>query len=395
MKRLLWIGDAGCQSGFAKATHFTLDVLRHTWKVSVLGVNYRGDPNSYTSLYPMYPAGVKGDPFGVNRLEEIITRESPDVIVIQNDPWNIPRYMKRFGDQWPVIAALAVDGKNCRGRALNGLTLAIFWTQFALNEARAGGYAGPAAVVPLGVDLALFKPQEKRLARELLGLPPKLRDVFIVGNVNRNQLRKRLDLTILYFSEWVKSRNIDDAYLFLHVAPTGDVGYDCHQLAAYYGTANRLILVEPEVYNGVAEEKMPRVYSCFDVQVTTSQGEGWGLPTMEGMACGVPQIVPKWAALEEWCGEAAYQVNCPTTTVTPDNINSIGGIPDKAEFIEALDRMYQRKDVQAAYVKKGFELVNRPEYRWRHIGEQFRDVIDDALDLAIQVKAKKTDLVNA
>ena len=392
MRRLLWIGDAGCQSGFAKATHFTLDVLREAFDVAVIGINYRGDPHTYP--YPIFPAGIKGDPFGINRLDDVVARFSPEVIVIQNDPWNIPRYMKRFGDQWPVIAALAVDGKNCRGRGLNGLTLAVFWTQFALGEARAGGYAGHAAVVPLGVDLDLYQPQPKAEARLLLGLPSKFKSAFIVGNVNRNQLRKRLDLTIEYFAEWIRRTQITDAYLFLHVAPTGDDAHDCQQLAGYYGIANRLIYVEPEVFNGVDEVAMPRIYSAFDVQMTTTQGEGWGLTTMEGMACGVPQIVPQWAALGEWCGDAAVQIPCPTTCVTPNRINSIGGVPDREATIAALDRLYRDRAFYDEHQQRGYDLVRRPEYRWRDIGEEFTAVVEQALNLPVELRKKK-ELVDA
>ena len=387
LRKLLWVGDAGCESGFAKATHHILDVLRKYWDVSVLALNYRGDPHPYP--YPLYPAASGGDAFGVRRLAGIAQQVLPDVVVVQNDVWNMPAYMAKLANI-PTIGVLAVDGRNSRGRELNGLTLGIFWTQFGLNEARQGGYTGEGAVIPLGVDLNVYQPSDRVQSRLNRGLPPRIGKAFIVGNVNRNQPRKRLDLSIAYFAEWVRTKQISDAFLCLHVAPTGDVGYDCRQLAAYFGVANRLILFEPEVWHGIAEEQLAQTYSCFDVQINTGQGEGWGLTTMEGMACGIPQIHGNWAALGEWPTGASVQVECTTLACTPNNINAVGGIPDREQFIDALDQMYRDPEGRAEIAAAGQELVNRPEYRWEHIGERFAEEIQKALDKEITTGSRKT-----
>lgn len=380
MRKLLWIGDAACDSGFARATHYTLETLRKTWDVSVLGLNYRGDPHDYP--YPIYPCFPGGDIFGFGRIHELIGKIGPDVVVVQNDPWNLPEYMK-LTPSIPTIGALAVDGKNCAGRGLNGLALAIFWTQFALNEARRGGYMGPAAVVPLGVDLKVYYPEDQAKVRHLI-LGPKAearmgQDAFIVGNVNRNQPRKRLDLCISYFAEWVKTREVKNAYLYLHVAPTGDDGYDCAQLASYYGIQSRLILAQPDPFHGATEEQLRMTYNCFDVMFTTTQGEGWGLPTLEGMACGIPQIVPDWSALGEWASEGALMVPCTTIAVTPNKINVIGGVMDREEGICALDRIYRDTDARYRYQEAARKTACQPEYRWEAIGEAFTKAIDEAM----------------
>lgn len=208
-----------------------------------------------------------------------------------------------------------------------------------------------------------------------------MKDAFIVGNVNRNQPRKRMDLTISFFAEWVRTRKIDNAYLALHVAPTGDVGYDVQQLMAHYGLANRLILSSPDTWVGVAESVMNNNYNCFDVGFTTTQGEGWGLTTMEMMACGVPQIVPDWAALGEWPGDSVLKVPCSEIAVTLNGINIIGGVMDRRGAIDALDKLYNARCAREEYGRLGMELVNRPEYRWQAVGERFNEAIEAAIDV--------------
>ena len=389
-RRLLWIGDACVSSGFARATHYTLDVLRETWDVHVLGINYKGDPHD--EPYSVYPCWPGGDMFGLGRMKGLIDKLKPSVIIVQNDPWNMPAYIARAGNV-PMIGAIAVDGKNCAGRGLNGLAMAIFWTKFGEQEARLGGYTGPSAVVPLGVDLKIYKPMNRQQARENIGLPARFHDAFIVGNVNRNQPRKRLDLCLMYFAEWIKSKHIDDAYFYFHAAPTGDLGYDVDQLAGYYGLANRVIVAEPEIGHGVNEDRLVVEYNCFDAMMTCTQGEGFGLPTFEGMACGIPQIAPDWSALGELCKDVAWLVPCTSVACTPNKINVIGGIMDKAGAVEALDALYESKHGQLweRLRQRGLKLVQNERYNWRNIGEAFGAVVDRAL-YPIKIEAQEDDV---
>jgi len=354
----------------------------------MLALNYDGDPHPYS--YPIYPpmSRMNADRWGTGRLPSLVTRLRPDVVVLTNDPWNLPMYMQAVGDT-PVVASVAVDGKNCRGEAMNGLRHAIFWTQFGQDEARLGGYSGPASIVPLGVDLSVYHPTEQAGSRRRVGLPAQLRgsDTFIVGVVGRNQPRKRIDLAMLYFAKWIKQTRNQNAYLFLHIGPTGDRGFEVQQLAKYLQIHNRIIVSEPEIGHGMPEEHLKFIYGSFDVMLGTPQGEGWGLTHMEGMACGVPQIVPRWAALGEWADGAAHFVECTTLACTPNNINVIGGVADEAQTIEALQLLYEDRAYRAGLRDAGLALVAQPQYRWEHIGKAFRNVLDQALVPALLQEA--------
>lgn len=400
-KRLLWVGDGGCPSGFAKATHNILEGLHEIYDVTVLALNYGGDPHTYP--YPLYTCFPGGDTAGYGRLIWMCDLVQPDIIVLQNDGWNIPSYVHVLRTKTstydgcygklPIVAVVAVDGKNFDASWLNdNVTLAVFWTEFAKKEALLGGYVGPSAVIPLGVDLELFKPEDKHGARLKRGLPKELDDMFIVGNVNRNQVRKRWDLMLQYFSEWVyagkterKLANlvIKDAYLYLHVAPTGDRGINVRKLAKYYGLAGRVVLVEPAMFYGVTDEEMATTYNCFDVAMTTTQGEGFGLTAIEAMACGVPLVAPNWSALGEIAQNAAELVDCTSTCSGEPFVGVIGGIPDRTQFVAALDKLYYNQNYRQWRGEQALNRASEDRFRWQNISKQYAQVLHTVL---LQVK---------
>ncbi len=391
-KRLLFVGDGpDCPSGFGRATREILHRVKEHYDVTVLGINHRGDPG--TVDYPVYTAAAGGDAFGVGRLIWMCQMVKPDLIVIQNDGWYFPYYIAALRKKKPnfeyecpeiaaipVIGAVAVDGLNFDGDWIKDLTSVIFWTDFAESEARKGGFAGTSYVIPLGVDLETFYSvdHDQALERQKIGM---LKGKFIVGNINRNQPRKRWDLTIRYFAAWVNSRRIEDARLFLHCAPTGDKSTNVLSLAHYYGVLDKIVLYEPEPFYGKADEDMRDVYNCFDVLMSTTQGEGMSLPTMEAMACNVACVVPAWSALGDWARGAAALVPCTSTalqTFSP-SINVIGGVADERAFVEALDLLYRDKSHRELVAAMGLARVAEERFRWDNIGARWVGVLDSVL----------------
>lgn len=401
--KCLWVGDAVMETGFARCTHRVCDVLSSRGhEISILGLNYMGDPHPHPyDIYPCFnPLQGGKDGFGIGRLPKLIESLNPDVVVILNDPWNIPAYMKEvrryfdIPDDQPIVNQkplppfvgwLAVDGKNQKGKQIEDLTLAIPWTQFGADELKKGGYTGPLEIIPLGVDLNIYQPRDKQSSRAKWcpsELPP---DAFIVGYVGRNQERKRLDLLIDYFTSWISQYNVDNAYLYISAGPSGDGAIDIKSLANYYGSRKRIIYLEPPIGTGISEIEMSELYSCFDTFMTCTQGEGWGLPIMEAMACQVPPIVPEWSALGEWPKHASAQIPCTSTALTsPGKRYTVGGVPDKKKTIEALSALYYSKGLRLSLGHTAHGLVSQPQFRWEHIALEMErcllNTINERLD---------------
>jgi glycosyltransferase involved in cell wall biosynthesis len=66
---------------------------------------------------------------------------------------------------------------------------------------------------------------------------------------------------------------------------------------------------EARITGYVPQEDLPMLYSGARVFVYPSLYEGFGLPPLEAMACGVPAIVSRGSSLPEVVGDAAVQVD--------------------------------------------------------------------------------------
>lgn len=378
--KLLVISDAVAHTGFAQLAHSILHEIYREWDVSILGINYMGDPHPHP--YPIYPASLGGDVYGFNRLPQLLDGLQPDVVFIINDPWIAKDYIPVIKERnIPAVVYTPVDSPNIKrdfAKALNDCHTVVGYTQFTVDELQKAGLDTRTKVIPHGSDLTIFKPISRSEAREKLGLS---KDWYIVGNVGRNQPRKRLDLTLEYFAEWWKRiGKPEHVRLYVHCA-LNDLGWDLLQLAQYFGMDSQMIITSPKITaaQGVPKEVLPYIYNSFDVQINTALGEGWSLPQAEGAACRVPQIVPKWSGLGEWMADAADLVDCTSICVNTGGINTIGGVADKEQFIQALDTMYKDERHRKIMAQKAYSLISQPRFRWETIAKQFADIFREAI----------------
>lgn len=403
--KILFVGDTPTvSSGFGMCTKAVCaEALRRGHDISVLGINEYGDPHDFP--YKIFPARqpLKGgrDAFGVTRLPGLALELMPDCVVLLNDPWNVPHYIDALQSTFkaanksapPVFGWLAVDGMNQAPKCIDGLAAAIAWTEFGKAELSKTGYAGPIHIVPLGVDIETFYPVEQKGAR-MNACPPNLpENAYIVGVVGRNQIRKRLDLTIEYFAKWLaETPETDPRYLYLHVAPTGDTGCDIKALVRYYskysGISGRVILAEPHIGVGVSSDNMRYLYNSFDAYLTTSQAEGWCLPALEAMACGVPVVGPNFGGLGSWLAEYASEetgnpailVHCDTFALTaPLNSlsHTIGGIPNRQSIISGLNFLYANRE--AGYQMGSAGISVAANLQWVDVGNKFCDTLESLM----------------
>ena len=157
--------------------------------------------------------------------------------------------------------------------------------------------------IPHGVDTNFFKP----LLNPMYGNKPLKEiagDAFIVGCVARNQHRKNIPQLIKGFKEFVDRNNLTpkDVRLILHMDWQDDMGWKFPEFADQYGIGEYLMPPLMGVLDhgeALAEESMVDLYNCMDIFVLPTAGEGFGIPTIEAMSCGVPVAVTNYTTAWE------------------------------------------------------------------------------------------------
>jgi len=179
IKVLLW-GDAITKTGFSRVLHSIFDRLSNRLEVIALGVNYRGDPNSCP--FPVYPASLQGDTYGLNRLQEFVSFK-PDIIFMINDAWvlnpMIQKIKEVFKEALPeVICYIPVDASEHDPewyKNFDIVTVPVAYTEWGKSVIlkAAPELEDRIQVISHGVDTNLFYPIDKLEARKNLFGPDR------------------------------------------------------------------------------------------------------------------------------------------------------------------------------------------------------------------------------
>ncbi|HBC7113711.1 TPA: glycosyltransferase family 4 protein [Raoultella ornithinolytica] len=113
------------------------------------------------------------------------------------------------------------------------------------------------------------------------------------------------------------------------------------------------------IFSGfISDEELPAYYRGALVLIMPSIYEGFGLPVVEAMACGVPTIAANTTSLGEIAGQASLLVD-------PLNVQDMS---------DALQKIITSSDVREELKYKGLEHVKK--YTWENTVEKIKKVLD-------------------
>jgi len=152
--------------------------------------------------------------------------------------------------------------------------------------------------LPHAVDADIFRPfPDEDIA--------KLREKHFDGDVdnrvtffwnNRNARRKMSGSLIHWFNEFAEEVGPDKVRLIMHTDPKDPNGQDLELiLNNLKATDGRIVLST----NKIAPEALAAMYNMADCTVNISDAEGFGLATLESLACQTPIIVNMTGGLQE------------------------------------------------------------------------------------------------
>lgn len=386
--KLLHMADSPAQStGFSRVSQGILESLYRTgmYDISMLGINHQvGDPHRYEGMFRIYPARTPNGPFGFDRVREVIAKERPDIIIINNDLWILAEYLRHMPGGMKVIGYSPVDAGPVQEdwmQVINKVRIQqVVYTEFARNEVQ-DLCDGKVEIIGHGVDTDEFYPIED--ARKLMVNIPE--DAFIVQYCSRNQPRKRIDLFLRACANWFENLNEADkkrVYFYLHACIV-DVGWNIAVLGQRWGLGDHLMITDQNGLTpakGVPLRDLCKIYNIADVHVNTSVGEGWCLPVCESAATRTAQVVPNHSAFTELWTDRAPLINIARREVLSGGINTEGSVIDIDHFVSILDDLYRHPDKTKMYADLAYEYTQREEFTWDYIAKQFHNLIIDVLN---------------
>ena len=387
--KILWSGDIVAKTGFARVTENLITRLKDQFEIVVLGNNWWGDPCEIQKEFRMIPSSnrFQTEPFGVQRIADVVKQEKPDLVFVNNDIWIVNNLYKQIekehdnGD-FKFVAYCPMDSYDWAG-ALTDCSpkwdKLIIYTDFGAKEFINSGFKKEIAVIPHGIAEGQFFPMDQKECRKRLGLPE---DGFIVFNGNRNQARKRIDVTITAFAMFAIGR--PDTKLYLHMG-LKDQGWD---VMSIFGQEMRKRDMDPNgrIVMTTNNAQPPNVdwrllnviYGSADVGVNTCKGEGHGLVNHEHGACRRAQIVPDHTSLKEIYEGAAPLISTEFMDIDP-NFSRRMPIPSALHLSEILGDLYENPDKKDKIADACYERATDPMYQWDNIAPQFAEVFEEVL----------------
>lgn len=398
---ILVVGDAVAPTGFARVTQSIISRLREDYEFHQLGINYNGDPHA--EAWKIYPANLGGDAHGVHRIGELVAKLKPDAIILVNDIWIIADYLKALSalpHKAPVAAYIPIDSEPISAGLISGLQALdriIVYTDFAARTLQSAADSAAAAdpnfslapikVIPHGVDTRLFHPLfsldgdiakgRREVRRTLLPADSNFADSFIVLNANRNQPRKRIDITIEGFARFAagKSPNVK---LYLHMG-TVDQGWNIIELARRFDIEDRLIMSHGEAGPpNLTGEQLNRMYNACDVGINTAEGEGWGLPSFEHAATGAAQIVPGYSGPGSIWNGAAELLIPALKIISPGALTDANLIAPETVAL-ALQSLYENPQLLRERSIAAYKRATESRYGWDEIAASFGLLIKELI----------------
>jgi D-inositol-3-phosphate glycosyltransferase len=220
-----------------------------------------------------------------------------------------------------------------------------------------GADAARIDVVPCGVDLDLFAPIEKEVARHKLGLRHGERVILFVGRI---EPLKGIDILISAAAQLHDNEN----FRVLIVGGDARAAVEIETLRAQ---AERLGVDHHISFVGAVEhDQLPWYYSAADVCVVPSYYESFGLVAVESMACGTPVVASRVGGLTSTImdGETGYLIpwRCPEP------------------FAERLELLLDNDELRASFGLAGRETVER--FRWANVADAVAAIYESLLDPA-------------
>ena len=406
-KKILIISDHPLSpSGVGTQSRYFIEAMLKTgrYKVECLGGAMQHPDYRPTKIEPwgddwvVHPVNGYGDP---PQVRSMIANENPDLLWFMTDPrfygwlWEIeneirPHIPMVYYHVWDNFPAPMFNGKYYR--STDKVVCISKVTRDILEQVSPDV---DSCYLPHAVDSEIFRhfkktdtiyAKVKTLEKQILEkVNPAYRNKhkkYFFWN-NRNARRKQSGTLIWWFKEWLDKVGHDKATLIMHTDPRDPHGQDLPHLIKHLNVDGGQVILSTGKIPAI---DLATFYNFVDFTINISDAEGFGLSTLESMACGTPVIVNMTGGLQEqvtdgenWFGygiePASKSVigSLQVPYIYEDRISQKDFNATMTKALNVSPKAYKKMSIQAReHVRKNYNFDN---YQKRWV-----EIIDEVLE---------------
>jgi glycosyltransferase involved in cell wall biosynthesis len=248
-------------------------------------------------------------------------------------------------------------------------------------------------IVSHGVDETIYHPEVEPLAVQE---PDRFRFLFVGGTIPRKGIDQLLKAYLQEFS--------CDEKVSLIIKDFGTRSFYQGSTCAdeiYTIMSNpdhpRIIYFDQDLSEG----DLARLYKSCDCLVYPYRGEGFGLPIIEAMACGVPAIVPNLGPSRDFCDEettffipAKEEMFAQTQIANLDTVGKPWWLKiEQTELQKKMRFVYENRSLVKEKGKKASEKI-RSTLTWKKTAERVTDLITQLTQQNHKPKASEQEIID-
>lgn len=362
--------------------------------------NVHGDKSLNKRILPrnveVYDAMANEEPkkmgFGEENIKDYVLEKNPDIVLISNDSIVVEKLTSKFMEiperKFKIVVYQDLVYEHMKKRFVDQLNAIVdrvlAFTPYWKEHMQEQGVTTPIDVIRHGFDPMTKYPVDTKLARLYYGL--KEND-FLILNLNRNQPRKRWDICLKAFADFVGRHRGEPIKLLIGTSIQGS-----WDLMAIYERElkkrgitleeGKKHLVVTDAPQKRSDEEINILMNCADIGISASDGEGFGLCNFEHAAMGYPQVVSNTGGHKDFFTEDRAILCDPMMAYYVDSSrDGVGGeaqLIDYRDMVEGMELYYSNPSLRKKHGEASRDYIVK-NYKWKEQAEALYESFKEAI----------------